>query len=356
MFKNLSIKAKLYVLMSVSILALILVSGKSIYGDITDTCSCSALKDGVVLSTKISALLHETQKERGATAGFLGSKGKKFKQTLSNQRELTNKRIKELKKYLSEVDLSSINRSLANNIKSALADLNNINETRAKVTSLNITTKKAISYYTKMNAKFLNSIADISRASKFPLVTRKLVAYSNFLLSKERAGIERAVGTNTLARGNYGDGMELKFANLISSQNVYMDGFLLYADDKAKEFYKKTLRGDAVEEVNRIRDILLNSSRKKLLISKLKDFSGYGGFIHNYEEYIIKQKPIYFDEALKNYKELKKSIKEYKKQNNISKKENELLFVIDKTFEDYFNNLLKIKNDLDNGNKIITLN
>ena len=48
MFKNLSIKAKLYVLMSVSILALILVSGKSIYGDITDTCSCSALKDGVV--------------------------------------------------------------------------------------------------------------------------------------------------------------------------------------------------------------------------------------------------------------------------------------------------------------------
>ena len=98
MFKNLSIKAKLYVLMSVSILALILVSGKSIYGDITDTCSCSALKDGVVLSTKISALLHETQKERGATAGFLGSKGKKFKQTLSNQRELTNKRIKEIDK------------------------------------------------------------------------------------------------------------------------------------------------------------------------------------------------------------------------------------------------------------------
>ena len=38
------------------------------------------------LAVRISALVHETQKERGMTAGFLGSKGKKFASELPRHR------------------------------------------------------------------------------------------------------------------------------------------------------------------------------------------------------------------------------------------------------------------------------
>ncbi len=61
------------------------------------------LEKVVVFSTKIGALVHETQKERGMTAGFLGSKGKKFKDKLPKQRELTNNRIKELSSFFYKV-------------------------------------------------------------------------------------------------------------------------------------------------------------------------------------------------------------------------------------------------------------
>jgi len=38
------------------------------------------------LSQKLSALIYETQKERGESAGFLASRGKKFAQILPHQR------------------------------------------------------------------------------------------------------------------------------------------------------------------------------------------------------------------------------------------------------------------------------
>jgi len=46
----------------------------------------------IKLDTQISALLHETQKERGATAAFLGSKGKKFTKRLPKQKDLTTQK------------------------------------------------------------------------------------------------------------------------------------------------------------------------------------------------------------------------------------------------------------------------
>jgi methyl-accepting chemotaxis protein len=54
----------------------------------------------VTLSKSLSSLIHETQKERGASAGFIGSNGKEFKTILSNQRRLTDEKIRNYHKVL----------------------------------------------------------------------------------------------------------------------------------------------------------------------------------------------------------------------------------------------------------------
>ena len=61
-----------------------------------------AVKEIINVNEKISLLLHETQKERGSSAGFLGSSGLKFKDILLTQREITNKSIEEFKKILNK--------------------------------------------------------------------------------------------------------------------------------------------------------------------------------------------------------------------------------------------------------------
>ena len=47
-----------------------------------------SVKEIINLNEKISLLLHETQKERGSSAGFLGSSGTKFKDSLPDRKSV----------------------------------------------------------------------------------------------------------------------------------------------------------------------------------------------------------------------------------------------------------------------------
>ena len=63
----------------------------------------------VKLSKSLSLLIHETQKERGMSAGYLGSGGKKFKTMLPAQRETTDSKIRLLQKTLNEIGITNVN-------------------------------------------------------------------------------------------------------------------------------------------------------------------------------------------------------------------------------------------------------
>ena len=349
MFKNLSIKGKLIILVAISVSSILFMSVKDVYSDYKNLTSFKTLEKGIVLSTKISALVHETQKERGYSAGYFGSKGKKFKKELIEQRKMTDQKIKELKRYYQQFNLEKISKSAFKALASALNDLQKLNSIREKIDSMSIEMGEAISYYTKMNSKFLNTVIEISKISKSPLITQELIAYSNFLLAKERAGIERAVGTNTLARGNFAPGMELKLSNLISAQNTFINNFLRYATDDAKQYFSKIMNNPDVKEVERIRYKLIDSGKKREILSRMKELVGYGGFIHNFKNYVIRGQEKYEKRVDKNYKNLVSLIQQYNNLPNISKKELELVSDIKSVFDKYYSGLPKVVMANENG-------
>ncbi|WP_108063804.1 methyl-accepting chemotaxis protein [Poseidonibacter lekithochrous] len=349
MLKKMSIKNKIIILVVIPVLSILLLSAKIISSDSDKLEQYEHLEMGVILTTKISSLVHETQKERGATAGFIGSKGKKFNEILPKQRTLTNARIKELKEFLSNNDTSIISKDLVIALDKSLKQLDQISQIRKNVSSFNISGKEAIGYYTNMNGLFLSIAAEVSKVSSSPDITNQLVAYSNFLLSKERAGIERAVGANTLAKDGFGPGMRIKFNDLIAAQNSFMSNFLQYASPEAREFYKKTLVGNDVNEVNRIRNILLSSDKKHDITADMKNAVGYGGLIHNFKNYVIRGTAKYEEKVKKQFSQLLADIEKYKNVGNISNEEIALLNDIEKVFTKYYNGLPSVVKSVNEG-------
>ena len=67
----------------------------------------SALGDLAEMGPVVSALVHELQKERGMSAGFIGSKGKQFARQLPGQRQSTDGKRAALGKALEAVDTRS---------------------------------------------------------------------------------------------------------------------------------------------------------------------------------------------------------------------------------------------------------
>ena len=110
----------------------------------------------IELSDKLSATIHELQKERGMSAGFVGSKGQKFANMLPKQRVITDEKIIILEKYIKNV--KNIPESVKNKLEKVTIRLNNINEIRNKISSLSVPVKTAVGWYTKTNALILNTI------------------------------------------------------------------------------------------------------------------------------------------------------------------------------------------------------
>jgi len=261
MLSKFSIKQKLISIMLIPLIIVILLSAKLAYNAYIKTINLQKIEKIVLLSTKIGAMVHETQKERGMTAGFLGSKGKKFVDLLPKQRENVNSKKEDLLSFLKDFDTNNYTSEFRDNLNKGLTQLLQIDDIRTKVSSLTIDAGSAISYYTKMNGEFLNVIASSIQLSTNVKLSQRLTAYTNFLLSKERAGIERAVGSNTFAQDKFGKGMRVKFNNLVAEQNAYIDSFLKVANITDRTFYNNTLTDESINEVNRMREILLLSEK-----------------------------------------------------------------------------------------------
>ncbi len=250
-----TIKGKLNLITAIVISFALVIIALTINSALKEKVVVQQSKELNVISQKLSLLIHETQKERGASAGYLGSKGKKFANILPKQRKLTDKRNKQLKAYLSTLDLQTFSKELRSEIQSLGQDMRKINQIRSHVDNFTISIKEEVFYYTKMNKKILNIIALSAKLANTPELVKALDSYTNFLKSKERAGIERAVLSATFAADKFTPGMYAKFITLTAEQDAYTDAFLSMATDKAKELYKTTMNSPIVDEVNKMREI-----------------------------------------------------------------------------------------------------
>jgi len=258
-----SIKFKLNLIATIVISFALIIIAISGVKALQERDALKQAKELNVLSQKLSLLIHETQKERGASAGYIGSKGTQFKDILPKQKNSTSQRNKELSDYASTLDFASFPKSLQEEIASFNEDMRNIEQIRSKVEALEISTKDVVSYYTNMNNKILNIVALSAKLASTQELVKSLDAYTNFLKSKERAGIERAVLSATFAADKFGDEMFAKWMTLVAEQDAYLDSFLAMATDSSKVFYETKMKSNIVNEVNEMRKI-----------AKLKAFEG----------------------------------------------------------------------------------
>jgi len=124
---------------------------------------------------------------------------------------------------------------------------------RSAIDGFTLALGDALAYYTGMNSRFLGLISELSKVSPDENIAIMTAAYANFLQSKERAGIERAVLLNTFVRDGFGERMFHRFLNLPTTQDNSMNVFLSLASDEHKQFYADTLKGEAVNETTRMR-------------------------------------------------------------------------------------------------------
>ncbi len=286
--KNISLNRKLLVMLLAPCLGLSLFAGSEVVRTLKLKTEADSLLSLTELSVLSSALVHELQKERGASAGYLGSKGERFVEELPAQRGKTDRKITELRDLLGAFEAASFGADFVAELNGATDKLDKIAGIRKQVTALDIPTGEAIGYYTAMNGAFLNVVSFLPKLSSVGTLNNQGTAYINFLQGKERAGI-----SNTFAADDFGKGAAEKFSLLVAAQATYTDAFLALAEPAQVAFYKQAMGDPQVAEVERMRNIAFSAKDRISLTGELASIVGYGGLIHRFKNYVLRDRDSY---------------------------------------------------------------
>ena len=250
---NLNIKQKLYLILGVVSLSFLFIFFYFGFEGIEKIKTLNKTEKLVYLSNYLSSFIHETQKERGAGAGYLGSRGKEFRDILPKQITLTNQKLKLLKNYLKNFDFNEYPPILKEKIYKLKVDyISKLPFIRAKIKNLQISIKDEVKFYSSMNKLILDIISLTARFSKISILIKSLDGYTNFLKAKERAGIERAVLSATFSSNSFAKGMYTKFIELLAEQKSYIDAFKSIAPMKYVKYYENLMHSNVVREVEKM--------------------------------------------------------------------------------------------------------
>lgn len=247
---------KIFAIASIPILSLLGTSIFSISSQYHNYTVAQKLTEVSEFSMVASALVHEYQKERGMSAGFIGSQGKKFKEELQTQRSQSDQKLQALNQFMNQSKLLESDQ-IAQPFRLAMTDIKNLQQMRDGISQLSTPAKDAISYYSRINSQFLKITSTLPKLTQNVEISTKLSSYANLIKSKELAGVERALLTNTFAKNNFDPGMFEKLVALIAQQDTYIETFLLFASEDYQQFYQHTLSGKFVDETQKMRNVAL---------------------------------------------------------------------------------------------------
>ena len=151
--------------------------------------SANIVNQHLAYAPAFSALAHELQKERGLSAGFLGSGGdSKFAGLLETQRKATDAANAALRAHLIN-DAESLDSAVP-----ALKMVDNLDAARLSVSDRDWTVAEMAKTYTDTIVALLDQAAAVASEVSDVRAARAASAYVSILHAKELAGRERAMG------------------------------------------------------------------------------------------------------------------------------------------------------------------
>ncbi|MCX7100051.1 MAG: nitrate- and nitrite sensing domain-containing protein [Methylobacter sp.] len=216
------------------------------------------LESLVDVSVKMGTLVHEIQKERGMSASFISSKGIKFADQLPVQRTHTDQTVESLQNTLKGFNPSIYSFDLKILLDDVLSNLGELSAKREIISALGMEVTQSSGYYTKTIKSLLDIPIQVSKLSSHSEISRLASSYSSLLQAKERIGMERALLVTVFASDQFTPDTQSRFLKNVSAQDVYTDVFFAYALDSQKALYKAKVSGYAVDEVARMKKVVMD--------------------------------------------------------------------------------------------------
>ncbi|KFB68820.1 MAG: Methyl-accepting chemotaxis protein 4 [Candidatus Accumulibacter vicinus] len=258
--REMSTRNRLLFMLSLPLLALVVYSTLTVWGAIDELRSVRLSNAAIEAAIASSRLIHEQQKERGLSGGFLASRGEQFRSELSSQRELTNQKLDGLKLVATRLgETPRLAQALLQPVEAAIGKVTALSDLRRQVDALTAKPAESFAHYTAAISAGIEVIGAVAQATNNAEIARQATAYLMFVQAKEFAGRERATLNAAFAAKTFDPESFRRFIGIVAAHDLYMRSFRTFATAEARDTVDQTVKGGVVEEVAQMRRKALES-------------------------------------------------------------------------------------------------
>lgn len=211
-------------------------------------------------TSRFGDLIHELQKERGTSTGFLTSRGQAFREALLQRRAETDTALRAANIALAELRRLTAASGLLQELVAIETSLRDLSVLRVRVDRLDIPVPEMAAAYTAAITNLIRPIDQLSELAIDKATRLAAVAYASIIEAKERAGQERAGSTAMFTAGRLNSSGFINVTRLGALQDRYLNEAISATTAELRAEIQRVLAGAEAAEVTRMRGILYQAA------------------------------------------------------------------------------------------------
>lgn len=257
---NIPIAGKLAAIVAVPLIVLLAISTFEVVAEWRVSQDLNQLESLVGTNDALTALVHELQKERGRTSGFLAS-GREAQraEALTQQRRDTDAALQVFEEVLAGLSLDDQRSRIAEHVAASQKQLAVVLDVRGEIDGDRIAGPDALAAYTGAVNTLIRIVKAMILSASDKHVEEQLLLQHTLMLLKEAAGIERAMGAAAYGAGEAKSTVHTRMLRLIGRQEQAILELRELALPHQVQALNEALESDRRQDFRRLRAQVVNA-------------------------------------------------------------------------------------------------
>ncbi|MFL6101784.1 MAG: nitrate- and nitrite sensing domain-containing protein, partial [Actinomycetes bacterium] len=252
------IRSKLIAVLVVPLVALTVLAAIGIGSNVSRGVQADRVNDQTAFAVSLSTLVHELQRERDLSAGWVGSGRDAGYGGVVAQRVAVNQALDTFRRDVRNLGSDNQGSAFRKRVDSAVAGLEQLDEQRDRIeNNPDTTVPETLDYYSGVIGNLLAVNLEIASQTDDRDLIRNVGTFVSLARLKEATSLERGRLYAVASAGRFGPGDFRELAPIVGAQEAWRTQFEATATPEQRAFLDRTLQSPDIARVDDLRNKVL---------------------------------------------------------------------------------------------------
>ena len=257
MIRNMQIRSKLIAVLVIPLVALTVLAALGIGANVARGVQADRVNDQTAFAVSLSTLVHELQRERDLSAGWVGSGRDAGYGGVVTQLVAVNEALQTFRRDVQ--DLDNDGSAFRQRVDAAVAELNQLDEQRDQIeNNPGTTVQRTLDYYSRVIAQPARRQPRDRQPDRRPGADPATSPPSSrWPGSRRRPASSVGASTRSPRRGGSTPATSARWPPIVGAQEAWRTQFEATATPEQQAFFQRTLQSPDIDRVDELRDKVL---------------------------------------------------------------------------------------------------